>query len=539
MLSADSMRELPRPTAVYVIAVTAAGAAVLSRAVLRLPLSSALPVEVALFLLLGLIAEFKYVNLGHRATYSVSTAVNFAAAIIFGPSIAVLVSATGSAAADVWRRMPLYKVAFNTALLALSVAAGATAMEAARAAPKSAPVPADLLAFTLYALVNTAVNYVLLCTVIGLETRVWPWQVARQNFEGVSLPIVALYPLGVLMAVAYHYFGGWLGLLLLAVPVVAVYNSLDTMAAREAVQRRLVVQAEELARRDAEAAALRELDRSKNEFISTVSHELRTPLTIVHCYADLLQTQLNTLPAERVATAAKDMFDSAVQLSRLIDDLLDFARAEQGMLSIYRQDLDLAPVLHQVAAGYRRHAGGDRLVVDVPVRLPAHADGGRVTQVVSNLIENALKYSPGGPVALRARLGDGTDDSAGQIRIEVEDHGPGINPEEQQRVWEKFFRGREVAAASPVRGMGVGLAVVRTLVEAHGGQVGLESAPGQGACFWFTLPAAAATGVGTHAVAAQADRRHVGTKSEGAALAGIHVRAAAPGAGTVPATVGG
>src|SRR5438477_12238096 len=116
MLSADSMRELPRPAAVYVIAVATAGAAILIRAALRVPLTGGLAVEVALFLLLGLIAEFKYVNLGHRATYSVSTAVNFAAAIIFGPSIAVLISATGSAAADVCRRMPLYKVAFNTAL---------------------------------------------------------------------------------------------------------------------------------------------------------------------------------------------------------------------------------------------------------------------------------------------------------------------------------------------------------------------------------------------------------------------------------------
>jgi signal transduction histidine kinase len=115
----------------------------------------------------------------------------------------------------------------------------------------------------------------------------------------------------------------------------------------------------------------------------------------------------------------------------------------------------------------------------------------RVAQAVYNLLANAQKYAPEGPITLRAELVQSqSGDLPDTVRVEVEDHGPGISPEEQPRVWQKFYRGRDVSGLNLAPGAGIGLAIVKALVEAQQGHVGLESRPGQGAHFWIELPAA-------------------------------------------------
>jgi signal transduction histidine kinase len=113
-----------------------------------------------------------------------------------------------------------------------------------------------------------------------------------------------------------------------------------------------------------------------------------------------------------------------------------------------------------------------------------------VVQVVSNLVENAIKYAPEGPIEVRAVH------QGAAVRIEVEDQGPGIPPEEQPRVWEKFYRSQQVVELNLARGTGIGLAVVKALVEAQCGRVGLVSTPGQGSRFWFEVPAGADVAAG-------------------------------------------
>jgi signal transduction histidine kinase len=223
----------------------------------------------------------------------------------------------------------------------------------------------------------------------------------------------------------------------------------------------------------------------------------------VHGFAQLLTERARDLDRAAVEAQAQRILSASTQLAHLVQDLLDFARLERGEVAVHPQDGDLIPVLEEALADLRRRPGGERLVADLPPHLPAHADPARVAQVVTNLLDNALKYAPQGPVVLRARgaaeAGDAADTGEATeaatpgpevVRIEVLDRGPGVPVAEQDRVWEKFFRGAGAAALPLARGSGIGLAVVKALIEAQAGRVGLESRPGQGACFWFELPAA-------------------------------------------------
>jgi signal transduction histidine kinase len=168
-------------------------------------------------------------------------------------------------------------------------------------------------------------------------------------------------------------------------------------------------------------------------------------------------------------------------MARLVDDLLDFSRLEQGQLSLERSRVAVADVLAPLVQTFRAQPNGERIVAELPEGLEANLDRDRLVQMVSNLLANALRYAPTGPIVLRAtRRGD-------RLRIEVADEGPGIAPAERERIWEKFYR-TEQAISSPNRGSGLGLAVVKQLVELHGGQVGVRSSPHRGTTFWFTLP---------------------------------------------------
>jgi signal transduction histidine kinase len=258
-------------------------------------------------------------------------------------------------------------------------------------------------------------------------------------------------------------------------------------------ERRVALQ--DLAKHEAEAAALRQLDRLKSSLLLMISHELRTPLTLIHGYAELLQARAGTLPAEATRSMAGRIHAGSTQLARLVDGLLDFARIQHGDVLVQPETIDLVPVVEDVLGGLRSRPGGERLVLESPPAVRVNADRMRLAQVVTNLVENALAYAPDGPIVVRARPPEGGADLPGatfaarsMVRVEIQDQGPGLPLEEQPYVWDSFFRGSRVAGLNVAPGSGIGLAVVKALVEAHGGRVGLVSAPGAGACFWFELP---------------------------------------------------
>jgi signal transduction histidine kinase len=234
-----------------------------------------------------------------------------------------------------------------------------------------------------------------------------------------------------------------------------------------------------LAESAARAQAIAELHDLKADFVSGVSQELRTPLTYILGYAELLQR--GPMEPELSRTAYGEIHRAAVQMARLIDDLLDFSRLESQSLPSASSKIDLNRLLAETFEAARARATERQLGLELQPLPTLPADPVQIRQVVEKLIENALRYAPAGPILLRSRR---LDDRA---RVEVVDQGPGISQAERERVFEPLHRGPN-SSVQPLRGAGLGLSIVRQLVKSHGGEVGVESQPGRGSCFWFTLP---------------------------------------------------
>jgi signal transduction histidine kinase/HAMP domain-containing protein len=232
-----------------------------------------------------------------------------------------------------------------------------------------------------------------------------------------------------------------------------------------------------------------EAEKLKSQLLSTVSHELRTPLATIKGHTSLLIEHLKQVSPEMLVEFLGEIEEEADKLTDLITDLLEMSRIEAGMLHIHPQSVDLLDVLRGAvnAAGVR--IPNHPLRLEASERLPpASADPRRVEQIVNNLLDNADKYSPdGSPIIVHVR-----PDSAWLV-VSVEDHGYGIKEEHLEHIFDRFFQTNEIRTSR--KGVGLGLAICRGLVEAHGGRIWVESQPGKGSTFSFTLPAAGAISV--------------------------------------------
>ena len=232
---------------------------------------------------------------------------------------------------------------------------------------------------------------------------------------------------------------------------------------------------------------LRELDRLKDEFLSLVSHELRTPLTSIRGYLDLvLDEEAGELNPEQ-QRFLRAVERNSGRLLRLVGDLLFVAQADAGRLTLERAKVDLSSVAADCVEGARPVADQKEIELTLATTPVPElvGDRGRLTQVLDNLISNALKFTPEG-----GRVEVGTAATDGTVVLEVADSGMGIPAVEQPRLFERFFRAAS-ATEQAIPGTGLGLAIVKAIVEAHGGSITLESAPGVGTTFRVELPIAA------------------------------------------------
>jgi signal transduction histidine kinase len=229
----------------------------------------------------------------------------------------------------------------------------------------------------------------------------------------------------------------------------------------------------------------RQLEQRKLDFYSIVAHDLRSPLTTI-----LLRTKMmllgkrGLLPADALSDLRK-VERNVRSMVALINDFLDLARMESKSFHLERTDLDIGELLDDAAEELRPLADANNVhlrVVRPLRRVAVYADGARMTQVLANLLGNAVKFTPpGGSVTARLEL---VDDG---VQVTVEDTGAGISAEVQAALFQRFVRGQEVPGTA---GTGLGLMIVREIVEAHGGTVGVESAVGQGSSFWVRLSTA-------------------------------------------------
>ncbi|MGB8648063.1 MAG: ATP-binding protein [Anaerolineae bacterium] len=227
----------------------------------------------------------------------------------------------------------------------------------------------------------------------------------------------------------------------------------------------------------------KELDQMKNQLLSIVSHELRTPLAAIKGFATTLLRDDVSWDEATQRDFIKIIDEESDRLGELIDNLLDMSQAEAGILRIDREPVHLRNLVREAKDRVARRSETHWFVVDLPSHLPrVWADPRRVRQVLNNLLENAIKYSPGGgQITITCEV------EGEHVVVSVADQGPGIPPEYLDRIFERFFQ-VDSKSTRKTGGIGLGLSIVKGIVEAHGGRIWAESTPGQGSIFRFTLP---------------------------------------------------
>jgi signal transduction histidine kinase len=230
---------------------------------------------------------------------------------------------------------------------------------------------------------------------------------------------------------------------------------------------------------------LLELDRMKDQFVSTVTHELRTPLTSMIGYLEMLtgESDVGELSAEEQQHFLEIVDRNCQRLNRLVDDILTIARIDSGRFSLERTSVDLVSLASERIESIR--AAAEQKEVEIRLTIdqeppPFYADAMRLGQLLDNLLSNAVKFTPAGSV-VRVTLALRGD----TVRVEVADSGVGIPRDELDKLFDRFFRASTAAA---VQGTGLGLSIAKSIVEAHGGAISVESEIGVGTTFSVDLP---------------------------------------------------
>ncbi len=453
---------------------------------------------------------------GLRTTVSATDPFVFTALAAYGPMPASVVALAGIAGSTLGRdrTLSVRHLAFNAGNVTLSTAVASLAFLAAGGTPGSAVlalVGPLLAAVTVYFLINTG----LVSGAVVLDTgrRFLPtwrqsalWS-AVQAYGGLTLAagLLALLDLVGPSGLALGVPPCWLLSAFYRVhrerqqeherriAEVEVQNQAleDKVAERTSELRQALVELERANRNLVRAnEGLTEANRAKSEFLARVSHELRTPLNAIIGFSELLRDPGSAPLSAEQCEFADDIHQSGEHLLRLINDILDLSKIEAGKMELHLKTTDVPRALRDAASMLRAQATRKGLALDFaagPGVAAALVDPGLFRQVLVNLLSNAVKFTPeGGSVRLTARVEER------DLIAEVRDTGIGIAPEDVPRVFEEFYQ-VDGSYARGYGGTGLGLALVRRMVELHGGSITVDTAPGRGSCFVVRFPRAVVT----------------------------------------------
>ncbi|HEU5318405.1 MAG TPA: diguanylate cyclase [Chloroflexota bacterium] len=459
------------------------------------------PLTVLLLVGLAALADLRSLELFAGSTYAVSVVPHIAAGMLLGPAGAVVVAPISALVRGFHRRSRWYKILFNFNVYVLASAGAATIFRSTSSGLAAQNILALLVPAALAGLAYY-LHSVPMATAMATELRARPLHVWLDQFRWLWPHYIVLSLMGLLLALAYHEFGIAGAAVFLVPPLMMHYvakqymsrtldnvrqlRSLNEQLQTEIAQRQAAeTENARLTETAARAAALEELNRLKSEFISIASHELRTPMTAIMGFSELLLEDTPTTDPSR--EALNIIHEEAVQLSALVDNLLNVSRIENGRITVDPTDVDLLdtvlpPLVHALGSSSPTHA----IVTDIaPDARWVMADPSKLNQILTNLVGNAIKYSPdGGRVDVATRRIDGAD----LVEITVADHGIGIPDEHLDRIFDRFYR-VDSSETRSIGGTGLGLYITRHLVELHGGTLAAESEIGRGSTFRFTLPA--------------------------------------------------
>jgi signal transduction histidine kinase len=422
---------------------------------------------------------------------SLAFPIRFAVALIYAPPLAAIVALVGSIEPrEIHRTVSLRDAIFNHCQMAATVLAEAAVFHslASSTSPWQRLMPAVVLA----ALTGYMVNMLIIAFTARLATGI-PLKQILARMHGVApyqffLSYFVLGLSGVVIVKFYNDLGPWSVAVFLAALVFArhMYFQSRALADRLAEQNELLADQarrleELLATEQANVAELRELNRMKNEFVAVVSHELRTPLTAIIGFAKTLRRQEFAEDPTTRTEFLQAMERQGDRLLRLVENLLTVSRVESDKLSISRTRISFHDLCSEIVEAHA--AQGERIRVDLAPALPVlHTDRDLLGRVLSNLIDNALKYSPdGAPCEVGARA------ESGSLIFWVKDEGIGISLEEAKRIFDRFYQ-VDSSSTRAFRGAGLGLSLVKELLDKLGGTIEVKSLLGRGSTFTVRMP---------------------------------------------------
>ena len=483
-------RTLPIAAQFYVAGVVAAGAMAL---IAFFPREYPNPVLFATLLVFACVTSIWKVNLPialtNGSTLSVSYAANLMSLLLLGPAHAVVIAAAGAWTQCSYKAKhfdPLHRAVFSTAAAVLTMAATSLVygwLGGPLTPVHFAQLPRPLVgAVATYFLVNTS----LIAGAIAFSTRRPFARTWGRDFVWSGASFMVAGSAGAFAAVVVGRGDHWTAMLVVA-PIYLTYRTYELFVGRLADEKRHKEEVQQwLEREQAARASAEEANRLKDQFLAVVSHELRTPLNAILGWADMLHR--GALQAAQRDRAYRTIRDSARRQAELVEDLLDVARITTGKLRLDQHVVDLRDVVRDALQVVKPGADVKNIRVSLDLDAAAvcvHGDAARLQQIASNLLSNAVKFTPvGGAVNVRlTRAGHAA-------QLAVVDTGQGISPAFLPWVFEPF-RQADGSTTRVHSGLGLGLSIVKNLVEAHGGTVAAESrGEGGGATFTVRLPIA-------------------------------------------------